>query len=363
MKKANSDAGTLAAGLTRRVFVGTGLTLALARPALAAQDPGWGLRTASTPATRSIHSGHSLTDAYLHNGPWPGSLRKMAESIGVSNAYQTIIKSTIPGSPIWWRWENRVEDSRPNDPSADARTNIADFDTLVITEGGPPARVGRPSDSEAMSQTLDHLCRYIANTIENGNGGKGAFDIALWSIWPSLTMWRPERPGWTDSWQEFTDFRAALPEYGRTFRYFAGYSRWKIKQFYPDLPDGWRVWLFPGHMWMQRLWDDISEGKVPNVKAMQDLFSDDIHANDVGGYGLACFMLTCLYQVNLAEQPRLFQLPGVPAPLRDYFTRTAWEIATTYAPVGMGGTVDEAPVWTPDTMTDPLPDWTPALIR
>ncbi len=354
--------------VSRRALIGSGLsaivatTVGLPTPSLA-QHSAWGLRAPSGTNARSIHSGHSLTDSYIHTGPWPGTIRLLAESLGIDDVDTKFVKSTIPGSPLAWRWRNSAGDLRPTDPTADARWHIRDFDTLVITEGGPPPRVARPSDAPGMNDALDYLCRFAANALENGNGGEGAQDIILWSIWPSLAMWRPDPPNWTESWQEFDNFRAALPEYGRSFQFIAQYATWKLRPFYPNLPDIWQVWVFPGHLWMARLWDDLSAGTVPDLARMQDLFRDDIHTNDIGGYGLACLMLTALYQRDLRTQSQLYRLPEVSSNLQDYFTQIAWEITTTYAPAGMGGQEARDAIWDPDEMEDPLPNWTPAAAR
>ncbi|MFU8883287.1 MAG: hypothetical protein ACNA7Q_13045 [Rhodobacterales bacterium] len=359
MKQARTNRNGDPFTLSRRAFMGSCAALALvghAAPALASSSP---VRTASTAQTRSIHSGHSLTDTYLVTGPWPGAMRAMGESMGMRRAYHNIIKSTIPGSPMGWRWNNAVNDLRPGDPTADARRDIADFDTLVITEGGPPARVDLPSGIADIAGSLDYLCRFAANAIENGNGGQGATDIILWSIWPSLTMWRPERPVYANNWQEFPDFRSALPEYGHSFRFMADYATWKLKGIYPALPADWRIWLFPGHLWMTRVWDDIAAGNVPGITDMQEFFLDDIHPNAIGGYGLACLVLTCMYQTDLRTLRRLHTEAGVSPQLREYFTTLAWDIASGYAPVGMNGDMDRAPVWDSSTMDDPLPGWSP----
>lgn len=328
----------------------------LGTPILAYSFPS---RKASTKITRSIHSGHSLTDSYIHSGQWPGALIAIVESIGVNRAYEKVVKSTIPGSPMRWRWDNAVNDLRPSDPTADAKRDIADFDTLVITESGPPPRRGFPSDERSMIDSLDYLCRFAANTLENGNDGKGATDIILWSIWPSLTMWRPERPNYAASWEEFPDFRAALPEYGQSFQYMADYASWKMRSIYNYLPDDWRIWIFPGHLWMARVLDDIQAGIVPDFTSLQEMFIDDIHPNAVGGFGLACLVATCLYQVDLRKVRRLQAPVEISAALRTYFATIAWDIATSYAPVGMNGHLSSEPVWDAATMQDPLPDWSP----
>lgn len=337
--------------LSRRELLGAGalLPFILSDPANAATS--WGTRKPSTNSTRSIHSGHSLTDAYITPGDWPGDLRKIVESLGIAPA-ENLVKSTIPGSPLSWRWQHAVPNMQPADPIADARLDIAGFDTLMITASGPPARIG--VDDSAMAETLDFLCRFVSNAISNGNHGKGADDIIVWSIWPSLTMWQPDCP---ESWREFPNFRAALPEYGRSFHFMASYAAWKMRQVHPNLDASWKVWLFPGHLWMAQVYDDIGRRTVPDIRMIEDLFSDDIHPDEVGGYGLACFVITCLYQVDLRKKSDMYRSPVVSESLREYFAETAWNIARDYGPVGMGGKTDKTPSWDESSMTDPLPGW------
>lgn len=295
--------------------------------------------------TRTIHSGHSLTDAYTM-GNWPGNMSSLRNSLFDPDDWDGVyhMKSTIPGSPIRWRWDNAAIPK-------DARHDIGEYDVLMITEAGPPPRSINPW----LSEHLDYLCRFAANTIENGAGN----EVILWSIWPALNGpgTSPEQPVPSGDWAGFT-FRTGLDEYRKNFRYLADYTTWKMKQVYPELPEDWRVWLIPGNDWMARVYDDIQLGLVPGIEDISEFFSDDIHpTNDVANYGLACFVTTCLYQIDLRTRSNVYVDPNVSSELRDYFWTIAWEIANSQESVGLGGTENSSPVWTP-AMGDPLPGWT-----
>lgn len=315
-------------------------------------------RAASSEATRSIHSGHSLTDAYVHFGPWPNSFRSIVASLyGMDDqdAYDQIIKATIAGSSIQHRYEQDATFAAGSRPYANASV----YDCLMITESGPPPHV---TDTTAMTNTLDYLCRFVANQIENGAG----HDVVLWTIWPSLMgVGYPDTPA--APWQGMT-FDDGLPEYEASFKFMADYVSWKMRQLYPSLPDGWRCWLIPGNRWMARVKADVAAEIVPGVTAFADLFIDDIHPDPLTTYGLACFAVSALYQVNLstADSPYILpahtdantvEWPAVSQELAEYFWSIGWELASDFEPVGMGGTSGAAAQWEPAD-GDLMPQWT-----
>lgn len=321
------------------------------------EPPSGFARTASTDTTMSIHSGHSLTDTYVNLGPFPNNMRAILESLGYTDMWDKAIQSTVPGSTIQYR----VEHDNTMAEGHRAYSEIDGFHTLMITEAGPPPQ----TTSGSMVNTLDYFCRFAANTIENGAGN----DVILWSIWPSLfgPGASPENQTPSGDWEGYT-FRTGLPEYENSFKYMADYATWKMRQLYPSLPEDWRVWLFPGHKWMERVYDDIQNDLVPGITDIQKLFEDDIHPTPVGGYGLSCLVASCMYQVNLTEEADVWIMPGytdsseqtwpaVSQALAEYFWQIAWEIATAYEPVGMGGTGGAALRWHPSD-GDPMPNWT-----
>lgn len=313
-------------------------------------NPGAFVRTASTASDHHVHSGHSLTDSYTNGGieGFPGDLNNMFigqfgnEPIWEYNLSH--LKDTIPGSPLRIRWDES--------PGSASRFGINEFDVLMITEGGPPSRPTPSAPTEA-NESLDYLVRFVDNAYLNGRNG-GAETI-VWSIWPNVDGWIGFGGPQEAVWGQFGGFRGCLDEYGRVFRFFAEYATWKMRRMHPDLPAGWRVWTFPGHQWMARVYDDIQAGLVPGITDHRQLFRDDIHPNTICEYALAVFVHTMLYQVDTRITNSYIPSPEVLAPALDtYFKRVAWEIAISEESVGMGGTAHATPSFDPAVYGDPL---------
>lgn len=305
------------------------------------------IRVAADINNRSVHSGHSLTDAYTYGNGWPGDLNRIRDAIfgdSTDGPPLKIGRSTIPGSPMSWRWDNLSA-------GIDERENAEDFDTLMITEGGPPPQI---TETSAMASTLDYFCRFIANQIVNGGGD----EVILWSIWPAINGpgTTPEQTTPSGVWAGYT-FRTGLEEYWKSFKYMADYATWKIKTLYPTLPADWRVWMFPGDRWMARVYDDIQTSNAPGFTDLASVFSDNIHPDDPAMYGLGCFVATCLYQVDLREVVGMYVPSTVTQTQAEYFWQIAWELANQFECIGMGGEERMTREWRP-SMGDPLPTWT-----
>ena len=311
------------------------------------------LREASTATDLKVHSGHSLVDTYINEGEaWPGFLPSLfEEQFGPVWVFEgTDYKDTVPGSPMRFRWQEA------SDPRG-AVLGIARYQSLVVTEGGPPFRLNAQNTSEYITDTLEYAMNFAENAYRNGNNGNGAESI-LWSIWPNITGWltdNPETETQGANWRDLGGFRPVTVEYGRTFRYIADYVSWKMNQIHPELGGNYRMWLFPGHAWFVRLYDDIQAGLVPGMTSHVDLFRDDIHPNPTGSYALSVFMHTMLYQVD--ARPLTYRPTFVSAELDAYFKAVAWDIATSYAGVGMGGTIEAEPVFIGGTTPDPMPTY------
>lgn len=304
-----------------------------------------------TATTRSMHSGHSLTDAYFNQSEWyDGDLVLIRDGLldpDTEDSGTYLAKSTVGGSSMEDRW------------TADtvAKTGIDDYDALMITEAGPPPRldITSPSSLTDIDERWDYWLKWCANTIENGAGN----EVVLWSIWPFTNIGTGEEFG-TEQWLGMS-FDDALDKYGQFYETMAAYASFKMRDLYPALPNDWRVWLIPGHRFWKRIVADLATSSVPTITDLEDLFGDNIHPDSRAQYGLACLAYTCLYQTNLSTTPGVYDNPSIDDDLQEYFRQIAWEIASDYEPCGMGGEESEGSLWVEGVDDDFMPDWTFAV--
>lgn len=272
-------------------------------------------REPSPLSVRQIHSGHSLTDTYMIH-PWPGRLILATEKRPGTRPYDTIIKSTIPGAPLHWRWNN------PTD-FPDARRDIAGFDLLVTTESVP---LDPDPDSFARGSLAD-LDRWVAHSWTEGRGGQGA-EVMLYSTWVSWSY--PDgAPDWDK--EAHIPFRERLDSQG---------ERWERMQDHANAnrPEGMPpIYMIPGHRLMMRLYDDIAAGKAPGLASIGDIFADDIHLNAIGNYAVSALVYAVIYQRNPREYPDyLAEEDRVMSPaLARYLKATAWDVANSYDRAGL----------------------------
>ena len=260
---------------------------------------------------KQIHSGHSLTDPLFH--PWPGQYRYLMTE-HLSGPWDKLGKSTIPGSPMFWRWDNE-QDLEPS-----ARHDIEDWELLVITEGVPI-----PEDWEnpgSIQPAKEYFSRYVNNAWENVNGGSGAPTL-LWTTWTNIDdsdgPWRELLDDYESKWEEMMDYANE------------------------NLPSGANhVYLIPGHRMMARLYDDIEEGIVPGINSIDEFFSDNIHVNDLGGYAVAMIHYACIFNKSPVGLPYiLFNSNDAPnklipsEELAFYLQNMIWDVVTNYSRTGV----------------------------
>jgi hypothetical protein len=272
-------------------------------------------RKPSPMTVMQIHSGHSLSDAYMHS-PWPGRLILATNTKRGTRPYDTIQRSSIPGAPMRWRWDHPSE-------APDARQDIDQFELLVITESVPLL----VEDASFAADTLHYLDLWVDHAWTAGNGGKGA-EVMLYSSW---IYWRHSGTPPPYDYEAEIPFRERLDIDG---------TRWERMQDNANAnrPEGMPpIYMIPGHRLLMRIHDDIATGAAPGLESIGDIFLDDIHLNDLGQYAITCLVYAVIYQRHPRELPDRLAVPEdrLSSEQARYFKAIAWEVATTYPRSGV----------------------------
>lgn len=219
-------------------------------------------------STRVIMSGHSLTD------PIPPYLAAMVGSAGGRGA--VIDRSTIPGSPMDWRWNH------PGQP-VDARAEIGRYDLLVLTERVPLL------DTMTYHNSSQEALRWVEHAWVQG------VETVLYATWVTLAT----GPDATDD-----ESRAGLSFRERLEREQA---RWdEIRAHVNDnRPEGMaEMQMIPGPQIMLALEAAIASGQAPGLRDIRDVFYDDIHVNDIGAYIMALAHFAVIYDRDPRDVPQ-----------------------------------------------------------
>jgi len=266
--------------------------------------------------TKQIHSGHSLTDP-LFGQPWPDQYVNLMTDVRGNWAGDDIGKSTIPGSPMSWRWNNDISTNNYGAPSA--RHDIQDWELLVITEGIPiPTDGGTPA---LITPANEHLSLYVNNAWNNGNNNNGAPTL-LWTTWTNIDdsdgPWRATLDTYEQHWEDMMDYANANRPSGAT-----------------------PVYIIPGHRMMARLYDDIQANNVPGITNIDEFFSDTIHPNTIGAYAIAMIHYACIYNESPVGLTNDLSNDGssgfvIPSPeLALYLQTMIWDVVTNYSRTGV----------------------------
>jgi hypothetical protein len=277
--------------------------LTLGQVALAAQS----LAAERSLNLRVIESGHSLTD------PIPPVLSQMVNAAGASNI--TIAQSTIPGSPLEWRWKN------PTD-KPDARQDIAGFQVLVTTERVPLSNTLPWHGSEKSA------LEWFEHAWSKGNGGKGAETI-LYATWVGIDS-GPNGPNPYSDPEAHIPFRERLPLEIVGWEKIADY----VNANRPEGSPAMRV--IPGPQIMAAIYDGISDGSAPGLKNISDLYSDSIHLNDIGAYAISLAHFAVIYERDPRGLPANLGQEHPPSPqLAKWLQELVWKTVTSYERSGV----------------------------
>lgn len=287
------------------------------RALLSAACAGLGLLAGGRPAAAAnraepldlsvIESGHSLTD------PIPPLLEGMVRAAG---GRPRIARSTIPGSPLEWRWHNAPGYGLP-----DARAEIADYDVLVLTERVPL------SGTMPYHASQDWALKWFLHAWSKGRQGRGARTV-LYATWVGLDSgpgadthadaeadlpWRERLPLEWARWQEIRDH---------------------VNRNRPaDAPE---MTVIPGTLMMADIAKRIDRDGVPGLKRIEDLFVDAIHLNEIGAYFIALAHFAVVYGRDPRGLPHNVgqSLPPTPQ-LAQWLQEICWRVLTQTPGTGL----------------------------
>jgi hypothetical protein len=282
-------------------------------------------KPASPLTVKQIHSGHSLTDPLFHPH-WPGQYVNLVANVNSVQGWQLfdvmVGKSTVPGSPMRFRWETPVGFGAP-----DARVDINNWELLSITERVPLLYEGGNTQQwylQGIQEQKHYLSLFVNNAWINGNKGKGAATL-LWTTWTNID--HSDGP-----WRQMLDIQ------GAEFERMQDYANLNRPAGAPP------VYIIPGHKMMARLFDDIQLGRVPGITNINQFFSDNIHTNELGAYAISMIHYACIFNKSPAGLPNNL-LPNAPSStpiptqaLAGYLQTMVWDVVTKYPRSGIYNT-------------------------
>ncbi|MBM3605791.1 MAG: hypothetical protein FJX25_13905 [Alphaproteobacteria bacterium] len=293
--------------VSRRAF----LHSAAAIPALCVIGLGQAQAAALRPfSTKVIQSGHSLTD------PIVPVLDAMVAAAGQQDARARVIdRSSIPGSPMEWRWDHRTDDQ------PDARRDIAKYELLVITE-----RVSL-SNTVPWHNSGNMAVQWFTHAWTEGNDGAGAETI-LYATWVDISSGPDAENPYNDP-EAHIPFRERLP---------LEMERWQAiaDQVNAERPAGSPpMRVIPGPLIMAAVHDAIAAGQAPGLEGIEDLFGDTIHPNAWGAYLISLAHLAVIYGFD--PRDLAVELAGleVPAPeTADWMKQLVHDVLRDYPDAG-----------------------------
>lgn len=254
-----------------------------------------------TPDLRVVMSGHSLSD------PIAEPLADLVRAAG--GPRDSVDLSTIPGSPMEWRWNNA--------PWHDVRDHMAEYDVLVLTE-----RV-------SLSNTLPwHRSREVALDFarlawEQGAQGRGG-EVLLYASWVT----RETGPDWAG---QGADPDMALEWRARLDREMLGWEeiRHHVNAHRPEGAPPMR--LIPAIAVMAAIDDAIRAGAAP-ITDIGVMFRDAIHPSVLGAWMVALTHYAVIY----GRDPRGLTRPdGVAPQVAVWIEDLVWLVVTTHPATGV----------------------------
>lgn len=330
------DPGT-SGELVYRDFISNAGGQVFSQTTAAVVPAGAAVRHVFVPGDKIIGSGHSLVDTSFNTGQWPGMFPLIMESIEdlPQGADHIFVKSTIPGSNTEVRWNATSALPTPTN----ARLDIGLYSDLYLAERGldgdgvaPPYVEDKFLLHAEFLNDLNYEWLFTQNALLNGNDGAGA-RTHIYSIWPAIDG------SMTPAGKTLRD---VLVDYETRHAYRMDYLNQRLQEEYPARASDFKVYMIPNHRLFIRVIDDIAAGLVPGITALSQLFSDNIHPNNLGAYLVSALVAT--YTVGRKiDETTVYKHADVSTALAQYARDISWEIVSQYARTGLGG-LDEGQV-------------------
>ncbi len=277
---------------------------------------------------KAFYIGHSLSDGIID---MVNSLSSHHDSVNFEFRYQT-----IPGSPLRWNWQAKDRnDYNTNNPYYCGFYNdtfglpAGDFDVLVLTESVPRFT----SIINESYEYADSFYRFA--TAQNPNT-----KIYIYEVWHCIKSGTPTECDYdidANPWRQRLD--DDLPMWESVVDTLNN-------RFNPTNP----VCLIPAGQGLAALYDSIQANAIPGITSINQLFSDDIHINDIAKYFVACIHFSMLHgksPVGLTNQlsnmwgGNYTEIPTAAQALK--FQEIAWYIANNYAKSCLDTNEEEPP--------------------
>ena len=272
----------------------------------------------------AFYVGHSLSDQI------PDMVKSLAEDH--SNTTFDWVYQSIPGAPLRWQWDRKDEqDYIPNPPhyygfyDEYGGLPTGNFDALVLTESVP--RYG-----SLIEETYEYADSFfVYSSVYNPQ-----IKVYLYEDWHCILSGTPTECDYdvdSNPWRQRID--DDLPMWESVVDTLNS-------RFNPNDP----VCLIPAAQGLAQVYDSIEVGAMPDLNAIEDLFSDNIHLNDIGKYFVACVHFSTIFEtspVGLTNQLQVwwggdFDPPSPELALK--FQEIAWQVATDYEHSCVGSVVN-----------------------
>ncbi len=263
---------------------------------------------------KAFYVGHSLSDQI------PDMVKSLAMD-HLSTEFDWVYQS-IPGAPLRWQWDRKdANDYTPNPPhyygfyDENGGLPLGDFDVVVLTEAVP--RYG-----DLIEETYEYADSFFVFALLYQPNVK----VYLYEDWHCILSGTPTGCDYdidSNPWRERLD--DDLPMWESVVDTLN-------HRYSPANP----VCLIPAAQGLAQVYDSVAMGTMPGLNSIEDLFSDNIHLNDVGKYFVACVHFATIFEtspVGLTNQLQVWWGGDFEAPSEDLalkFQEIAWKVATEY---------------------------------